>query len=317
MTLKQGTGCFSYEKGLVFKPLKLWLDSKGSKGLSFVSHVHTDHLGRHKKVILSKKTEPFYVFRLKRRNTLPKPFRETFYLNDYKVELFPSGHVLGSSQIMIQGEQKFVYTGDFKLSKGLTSEKAEVKRCDVLAMEATYGDPNYVFPPRKEVIGEIIDYVDDCLKKNETPVIFAYSLGKGQEIMKILSSHGFDVCVHRKIYQFAKIYERIGVNLGSYSVYIGEETSGKVLVFPSPFMGERKIRGLRNYKGIVVTGWAAAPWKKGVFSGNKGFPLSDHADFYQLIRYVEEANPEKVYIVYGFKSFTNYLAELGFEAKAF
>src|SRR6202011_2288953 len=116
---------------------------------------------------------------------------------NHRLPLFPAGHVLGSAQLLIEGERgRFVYTGDFKLSRSYTCEPAEVKRCDTLLMECTFGRPHYVFPSRDEVEDAVISFASKALEDGHAPVFFAYSLGKAQEAMAILGKAGIPLTVH-------------------------------------------------------------------------------------------------------------------------
>ena len=106
-------------------------------------------------------------------------FNEPWEERGHRLTLFSAGHVLGSAQLMIEGDAgRFVYTGDFKLRDSLTVEPPEVKRCDVLLMECTYGRPQYVFPSHEEVAGQMIAFARDALEGDAVPVFFAYSLGQ-------------------------------------------------------------------------------------------------------------------------------------------
>ena len=130
---------------------------------------------------------------------------------EHRLTLFPAGHVLGSSQLLIEGESgAFVYTGDFKLAGSATSEPVEVKRCDVLMMECTYGHPRYVFPPREEVDARIGEFATQALTDDCAPVFYAYSLGKAQEAMAILGAAGHAVTVHKAAFALARAYESAG-----------------------------------------------------------------------------------------------------------
>jgi putative mRNA 3-end processing factor len=201
-----------YSKGIHIKGLDLWLDAEGKVDFSFISHAHIDHVARHKKILATPQTAKLYESRLGKTETKILLYHQPYRLKGAKIELFPSGHILGSAQILIKkGGVRLVYTGDFKLRPGWTTEKAEIKECDILIMESTFGLPHYVFPSRRETEKQIVDFVNDTLSQEKTPIIFAYTLGKAQEAMKFLGNRGFKLSVHGSICKLASVYEDFGV----------------------------------------------------------------------------------------------------------
>ena len=109
---------------------------------------------------------------------------------DFSIEIFPAGHILGSSQILLENNgSSLLYTGDFKPRSSLTAEKIIIKNADYLIMESTVGQPRYVFPSRNLIIEKLLESIHKCLRKEILPVLYVYQLGKGQEITKILTDN--------------------------------------------------------------------------------------------------------------------------------
>lgn len=305
-----------YSKGIHIKGIDLWLDAEGVVDFSFVSHAHIDHVARHKRILATPQTAKLYENRLGKTKAKILLYHQPYRLRGAKIELFPSGHILGSAQIMIKrGGVRLVYTGDFKLRPGWTAEKAEIKECDILIMESTFGLPAYIFPSRKEVEKQVIDFVRDCLSQDRTPVILAYTLGKAQEAMKLLGSRGFKLSVHGSILKLASVYEEFGVKFRNYVPYRPENLKGRVLIAPPWAKRTRMILNIPRKRTALLTGWAIDSRAKNRYGVDKLFPLSDHADFSELLEYVKKANPAKVYTVHGFREFVDHLKEEGFDAE--
>jgi Cft2 family RNA processing exonuclease len=305
-----------YSKGIHVKGIDLWLDAEGVVDFSFISHAHIDHVARHKKILATPQTARLYEKRLGKTETKILKFNEPYRLKGARVELFPSGHILGSAQIMIEKRGvKLVYTGDFKLRRGWTAEKAEIRKCDILIMESTFGLPRYVFPSRQEVEKQIIDFVEETFAQNRTPVILAYTLGKAQEAMKLLGNKGFKLSVHGSICKLASVYEEFGIKFKNYVPYRAENVSGRVLIAPPWTKNSRMILNIRRKRTAVLTGWAMDGRARNWYGADKLFPLSDHADFSELLEYVKKANPAKIYTVHGFTGFADHLREQGFDAQ--
>jgi len=321
------------EKTLYVADLDLWIDSMRSRDRSYVSHGHADHARAHGIVVTSPNNARVCRHRFGRRRprnpALPEIFpderevvfethayNEPWRIGDHELTLFSAGHVLGSSQLLIEGERgRFVYTGDFKLEHSYTAEAPEVKRCDVVLMECTYGRPQYVFPPRAEVAGAMVAWARRTLEDGAVPIFYAYSLGKAQEALAIVGNAGLKVCAHGAIASMARIYEASGVTLPAYERYEADtfDGTGVLLWPPSGRALPKAVRG-KTVRTASLTGWVqgGVNWNRGC---DAGFPLSDHADFPSLLRYIELAAPKKVLLNHGWKDFTYRLRRMGIDAE--
>lgn len=297
------------------KDVDLWLDPRVKKPFSFVSHGHSDHLRRHEHVLVSEGTALFYKDKFKKGHVVAKSFNEPFSINGCTVELFPSGHMLGAAQILIEHEERIVYTGDFKLARGSTAEQAQIKNCDILIMECTYGNPKYVFPPREEVNENIVRFVETCLNGGTIPVLFAYRLGKAQEVMKLLGNRNIPVAVSQSVFDSAKLYERAGVTFGPYRLFEGGDVRDSVVIGPWGMRKQGLLKGIKSKRTAALTGWALDGGTRFRFGADTSFPLSDHADFNGLFEYVRRVQPRTVYTVHGPHRFCTYLREAGFRAE--
>jgi Cft2 family RNA processing exonuclease len=218
---------------------------------------------------------------------------------------------------MIEGERgRFVYTGDFKLAPSLTAEPPEVKPCDVVLMECTYGRPHYVFPPREEVAAEMAAFARETLADDAVPVFFAYSLGKAQEAMAILGGAGVALVVHGAVDALARVYEASGVAMPPYARYDAENfPDGAALVWPPS--GKTLPKALRGkaVRTAILTGWTIDRGGFYRYGVDRGFALSDHADYPSLLRYVELAQPRKVLLNHGWHDFVYRLRAIGVDAE--
>jgi len=304
-----------YDHGIRVKGTDLWLDASRKKPLCFVSHAHSDHVRRHDCMLATPETIRLCQERVNVKSTISLPYGRQEQIGDAVVELFPSGHIHGAAQIEVTtAGRSVIYTGDFKLRSGLTARKAEVRKAETLIMEATFGKPEYVFPDREEVIAELCEFIRETLYWERTPVICAYSLGKAQEVMRILSDHGFKLMVHKSAYNMSRAYEDTGVALGEYELFDGRVWSGYVLICPPNARRERSVNAIHGKRTAFMTGWAMTRWGPASSGYDRVFPLSDHADFPELLEYVELAQPEKILVTHGFPEFVYTLREMGFAA---
>ncbi len=316
-----------FHRGGVFLPrLGLWLDAHtrqtGAEKV-FVSHAHSDHLGAHREVILSAATARLMQARQRGRrveNILAFGEPRAFDGGDvpFQITLLPAGHILGSAMAFIEaGGESLLYTGDFKLRPGLTAELCTPRRADVLIMETTFGQPRYVFPPPDTVWREVIRFCHDTVADGATPVLLGYSLGKSQELLRGLAEASLPVVLHESAWQLTQIYEQFGVRFPAYGRANETNTRGKVLICPPQAARSGKFGELGPTRTAVVTGWAVEASCRFRYQADAAFPLSDHADFPELIELVQQVRPKKVYTLHGFAAdFAQALRERGFDAQA-
>ncbi len=289
---------------------RILLDPRRAEGLSFVSHAHSDHAPSKVsgEVISTEETGE-----LLSRHFSTLVYEQKFENLGVSFRLIPSGHMLGSSQVVIENGFKVIYTGDLHLEGGATSGMGVVERCDILIIESTFGSPFYILPDREYVLGEIKDWIEDCFSRGDVPVLLGYSLGKAQEIIKLLSGD-YKLGLHRAVYENCRKYEALGVNLGSYELYsenIREEKEDRVLIFPPA--ARNSLKG--NFKKALLSGWALHGATKFKFRVDEAFAISDHSDFNGLVNYVEKASPQVIYTLHGFaEEFSDELKERGFYA---
>ena len=307
-----------------------------SRPRCYVSHGHSDHAREHDVIVTTSATAKICRARFAKRDaraaqtsllaTFPAPkappvfeeheYNEPWSDGDHRITLFSAGHVLGSSQIMIEGEHgKFVYTGDFKLAEPFTCEPAEVKQCDVVLMECTYGRPHYAFPPRDEVAGEMVAFAKQAFEDGAVPVFFAYSLGKAQEAVAILGNASLPLIVHGAIASICAVYEECGVDLPAYKKYDGTYDDGAAVIWPPSGRALPKSLQGKPVRTAMLTGWTldrSAQFRYGV---DRGFALSDHADYPSLLKYIERAQPKKVLLNHGWRDFTYRLRSMGIDAE--
>lgn len=307
----------SLTAGMRLKGTSLYLDALQATGLSFVSHAHADHAARHQRVLATEATLRLLAHRVgKLPSALSIPFHHPFTLDGIDLELVPAGHVLGSAQLRMTRKGRCVaYSGDLNTAKGLTAEAHGIAFCDVLVLESTFGLPKYRFPPREETYEAVRAFAREALDDGAAPVLFAYTLGKAQEAMRLLADGGFKVAVHSTIAEIADLYAGLGCAL-PHRRFDGALEPGEVLVFPPHLTRSRALDKLGPVRSAILTGWALDPATRYRYGSDEGFPLSDHADFDGLLDYVGKTGAKKILTVHGFaREFAACLRDRGFDAQ--
>jgi Cft2 family RNA processing exonuclease len=307
---------FHYDAGLFLTHAQLAVDVRRRQPRCFVSHAHSDHIARHELALATSGTACLYRHRMgPRHRVLEMTYRRPLEFGGLRLTAYPAGHCLGSAMLLAEcAGRTLLYTGDFKLDTPLTAEPAELPRAEILIMESTFGRPHYRLPPRRDVICQLLEIVDSALASGKTPVIHAYPLGKSQEVTKILTLHGVPVLQHPDIYAISCIYQQCGVDLGDFSLFVGKPLIGHAIVTLPRSAREFRLPGLGKTVSIAVTGWAADTSAKYRLGVDHALPLSDHADFDQLIEAVRRVAPQEIYCTHGPPEFVEHLCDLGFNA---
>jgi len=306
--------------GSIFLPqVDLWLDAHRPADTSFVSHAHFDHLATHRRIIASAGTARLMATRLPgEREEIIEPFRQPFAFADAELTLYPAGHIFGSAMLLAKREgESLLYTGDFKLRPGRSAERCEPPRADVVIMETTFGLPKYVFPPTADVLAAIIKFCRQTLEDGEVPVLFGYSLGKSQEILSSLAEAELPIMLHPQTAKMTRIYEELGQAFPAYRAFALSEVAGHAVVCPPQANQSSWLRKIKPRRTAAITGWANDPAAIYRYQCDAAFPLSDHADYADLLKFVELARPKRVYTVHGYvEEFARTLRERGVEAWA-
>jgi DNA ligase-1 len=308
-----------YQRGVYLPNEDVWLDPWDAKPFAFVSHAHSDHIAPHDEIVVSERTARLMQARLpgeRREHVLN--FGEKKTIRRLEITLIPAGHIFGSAQFFLEtAGGSLLYTGDFKLRPGRSAEPAEWREAETLIMETTFGLPRYRFPPTEEVVGQIVAFCRDALDSGAVPVLLGYSLGKAQEILCALSGAGLKPMLHGTVHRMTRIYEQFGQEFCEFERYNANAIAGKVLICPPSANRSRMLEKIKEKRVAMITGWAVEPSAIYRYQVDAAFPLSDHADYPDLIRYVELVNPKRVLTLHGFAAeFARDLRERGIEAWA-
>lgn len=312
--------------GLYLPRLDLWLDAHtpiNGTGRVFVSHAHADHTARHREVVLTAPTAKLMHARLGgRRVEQVLNYREPRTFDGpghpFRLTLLPAGHVLGSAMAWIEAAgETLLYTGDFKLRPGLSAEPCEPRPADVLVMETTFGRPQYRFPPTAAVVSGIVRFCRETIAEGQTAVLLGYSLGKSQELLCRLADVGLPLVLHPQVQKLTAVYASCGVVFPPYEPFAPGITRGKVVVCSPQAATPSWRQSVGPARVALLSGWAVDAAARFRARADAAFPLSDHADFDDLLRLVELVRPRLVWTLHGFAlNFARVLRDRGYDARA-
>ncbi|MDI9643777.1 MAG: MBL fold metallo-hydrolase [Candidatus Verstraetearchaeota archaeon] len=311
----------SESASIILDPLK----KTPNYDFAFVSHAHMDHTVAFTDPVKIKystrETTALYeaVSDRKPRNVVPCLYGKSIPVHDFQLKAVNSGHVFGSAALLLDGDGvTFFYTGDFNFTDSLTQRAISPCDCDVLAIETTYGRPDFVFPNREEVYDSIVQWAATTIMEGHVPCFFVYPVGKAQEITRLFNLYtSIPVVTHPSITKTNRTVNSFGGDLVFYDMAKeGEEllrSKNCVCLFPTSLNLKTVKLVHPDAKVAMVTGWGLRFGKR---AADATFVLSSHADYAQLLRFVEECGPKKVYTVHGYAGlFANKLKRMGFDAE--
>ncbi len=242
-----------------------------------VTHAHMDHAGAARYVPVHTTDATSHLLGIRGLNPgVPHRYGEPFLDEVY---LLPAGHIPGSSMVYINEGSGVIVTGDFKLERDLISEPIHVEGARVLVMDTTFFDTGHIFPSRRELYATFTNLVKKWIEEEKKVLIFAYNVGKAQEVTALLNSIGITPAVEMEAY-------RANLLLGLESKGIGREgwQDTHVIILPTSRMKLLKyLRVDPNVRWLYCSGWS------------KRFPLSSHADYRQSLKFVEMVQPEVIF----------------------
>ncbi len=257
--------------------------------VSVVTHAHADH-ARPGAEVVHCSSEGAAVTRRRVGDAcaiVPHAWGEPFRLGDATVSLHPAGHIRGSAQVRVEvAGEVWVVSGDFKRESDPTCTPFEVVPCDVFVTEATFALPIYRWAPTEEVVAQIWGWWQDNAAAGRCSMLFCYALGKAQRVLAGLRAHtDRQVYVHGAVAPLTEAYRDEGVAMLP-TTHVGDrrgDFSTDLVVAPP---SASRTTWMRRF-GAVQTGFASG-WMRvrGMRRGrgwDRGFVLSDHADWPGLV----------------------------------
>jgi putative mRNA 3-end processing factor len=248
--------------------------------------------------------------------------------------------VLGSAQIRVEVDgEVWVVSGDFKRQPDPSCTPFEVVRCDTFITEATFALPIYRWPDTPRVIDEILDWREECAARDETAVLFVYALGKAQRLLAELARHPRGgqvgpVLLHGAVATGVSVYRQAGIALAETQTMAdhaaqsatspvataatGEHgTAGRLVLAPPGAAGSPWLRRCTRPSLGFASGWMQLRGNRRRRNVDRGFIVSDHADWPDLLRTIDETGARRILAMHGdTAALIRYLREQGRDAAA-
>ncbi len=252
------------------------------------------------------------------------PYGQPLDHHGVTLSFHPAGHVLGSAQVRLeyQGEV-WVASGDYKVETDGTCTPFEPVRCHTFITESTFGLPIYRWQPQAEIFREINHWWRDNQRLGNASVLFCYAFGKAQRILHGIDASLGPILAHGAVEPLNRVYRDAGVYLPA-TQYAGDIARNDpllrqaLIIAPPSAGGSSWMRRFGDYSDAFASGWMRLRGPRRRRGVDRGFVLSDHADWPGLLWAIAQTGAERVMVTHGSVSvLVRYLGEQGLDARAF
>lgn len=312
------------KEGLYCVPGQFYIDPWRPVERAVITHAHADHARTgHAHYLAAAPGADILRARLGQITLDPIAYGETVVHNGVRISLHPAGHVLGSAQVRLEHRgEVWVASGDYKVEADGTCAPFEPVRCETFITESTFGMPIYRWQPQAAIYAEINDWWRTNAAQGRASVLYCYSFGKAQRIL-----HGIDASIgpiicHGAAEPLNQVYRAAGVALPPTMLATGvtDKTLFKtaLVIAPPSAGGSPWIKRFGDYSDAFASGWMQVRGARRRRSVDRGFVLSDHADWPGLMQAISASGASRVIVTHGqIPTMVRWLQQNGLDAGAF
>ena len=311
--------------GLYCPAGEFWIDPLKPVPRAVITHAHADHArSGNGEVFAAGPGIPVLDHRVGGANTFTAcQYRQPFDLGRARVTLFPAGHILGSATVRVETDDgTWGVSGDFKRAPDPTCAPFEPFACDTWLTECTFGLPVYRWQDTGEVIAEILDWWQGCRQQQRPAVLFCYALGKAQRVLAELHGRALGpVWLHGAMQPLTDCYRAQGLGLIDTRPVSeadkGYKFAGDLVMAPPSAAGSPWMRRFPRHSSGFVSGWMRVRGNRRRRGYDRGFILSDHADWPALIKTAQDMAAKRVITIHGNgEALAGYLREQGLDTES-
>ena len=305
------------DNGIFCPKAKVYIDPWKPVERALITHAHADHArSGMQKYLTHHDSIPVMKYRLGAEIEIQGiAYGEMIRINGVNFSFHPAGHIPGSAQVRIEYKgEVWVVSGDYKLENDGLSEAFQPVKCHHFITESTFGLPIYTWLPQQQVFHDINTWWQKNKEEGKVSIIAGYSLGKAQRIMRGLDLSLGKIYTHGAVENTNLVLREQGFDLPESTLITTETTKkelkGNMVICPPSAIGTPWMRRMGPYATGFCSGWMALRGARRRRAADRGFVLSDHADWQGLLMAVKNTEAENVYVTHGYKEiFARYLKE--------
>ncbi len=301
-----------------------WPDKDARIERAVITHAHADHArGGSMHYLATPETAAIMHARISPDLSIQTlGYGKSLRVGDTEISLHPAGHVLGSAQLRVASDkQVWVASGDYKRDPDPSCEPFEVVPCDTFITEATFALPIYRWRSGAEVAADIFQWWEKNAAERRTSVLFAYAFGKAQRVLAELSAlTQKTVFVHGAVATIVNLYRDMGITMCPTALVSEVEDPADfetaLVIAPPSAAGSTWMRRFKHHSTGFVSGWMRVRGNRRRRGYDRGFVLSDHADWPGLINTIRDTGASRVLATHGKTDvLVRFLQESGIEAE--
>ncbi|MDB5915439.1 MAG: hypothetical protein JWP22_4114 [Ramlibacter sp.] len=311
-------------EGLYCPPGDFYIDPWRPVPRAVITHAHSDHARQGSgHYLASAPAEGVLRTRLGEIDLQTLRYGERVQHHGVTLSLHPAGHVLGSSQVRLEhGGEVWVASGDYKVAADPTCAPFEAVRCDVFITESTFGLPIYRWCPDEEIFADINAWWARNAIHGRASVLTCYSFGKAQRVLSGVDPSIGPIIVHGAVEPLNRAYRAEGVALPETRMVTDVKDKADLrrclVVCPPGAAASPWMRRFGEAQTAFASGWMQVRGNRRRGGYDRGFVLSDHADWPGLMGAIEATGAQRVIVTHGsVPVMVRHLRERGLQAEAF
>jgi len=311
------------DRGIYCAQADVYIDPWRPVDRALITHGHADHARwGHKHYLCTRLARPVMRYRLGPVKIETVDYGEARTINGVTFSFHPAGHIIGSAQVRVEYKgEVWVASGDYKIEDDGLSTAFEPVQCHTFITESTFGLPVYEWTPQEEVMADINAWWRDNVAQGKVSVLSSYALGKAQRVLHGLDTSIGPILTHGAVENTNEVLRKQGIVLPDTKRVVQgmkKKDFKNALVIATPSaVGSSWMKKFRPFSLGIASGWMTLRGARRRRNADRGFILSDHADWGGLNQAIAATGAQRVIVTHGYTDiFRRWLQEQGYEAYA-